>query len=154
MHIPDIDGKILSQKMLDQKGFEIHISGGHVHIMKVGEIYTEASLGGELYEVRMKIIPPRDNEPKRRLKKLEELRAGHTRRPKQHTTQKVSEETHITNIACDAPIDNNTRTCSHEEELVERYTKKHPSCNSMNIQLPQLSQLSQPPHWVRTISSK
>ena len=58
MHIPDMDRKILSLKMLDQKGLEIHISGGHIHIMKIGEIYTEASLGREFYKVRMKIVPP------------------------------------------------------------------------------------------------
>jgi len=63
MHVPGADGKILSLKMLDQKGFETHITRGHIHIMKVDEIYTEASLGEELYEVKMKIIPPQCNGP-------------------------------------------------------------------------------------------
>jgi len=49
-----MDGKILSLKILDQKGFETHFSGGHIHIMKADEIYSEGSLGEELYEVTMK----------------------------------------------------------------------------------------------------
>jgi len=30
MHIPDADGKVLSLKILDQRGFESHIAGGHI----------------------------------------------------------------------------------------------------------------------------
>jgi len=63
MHVPSVDGKILSLKRLDQKGFEICISGGCVHIMKADETYAEAPLGRELYEVRMKIVLMQDNEP-------------------------------------------------------------------------------------------
>src|SRR5882724_4593479 len=56
MHIPSRDGKILSLKKLDQKGFEICISKGHIHIIKVDQVYVEASLGRDLYEVKMKIM--------------------------------------------------------------------------------------------------
>jgi len=45
MHIPAADGKILSLKVLDQKGFECQIYGGRVPIKKNAEIYTKASLG-------------------------------------------------------------------------------------------------------------
>ena len=68
MHIPNADGKILSLKILDKKGLEIHIIRGHVHIMKADETYMEASLGKELYKVKMKIIP-QDYVPKGRQKK-------------------------------------------------------------------------------------
>ncbi len=61
MHVPSADGKILSLKALDQKGFESHIIGGRVRIMKDSKIYTEASLGGELYEVNLKIISSKEN---------------------------------------------------------------------------------------------
>ena len=60
MHVPKAEGKILSLKLLDQKGFVCHISGGCVRIMKNAEIYMEAKLGGDLYEVKMKIIPPHE----------------------------------------------------------------------------------------------
>src|SRR5882724_7225099 len=86
------DGKILSLMILDQKGFKMHISGGYVYIMKADEIYTKASLGRELYEIRMKIIPLQTNASERRPKNLEGLRASHTRRPKCCTAQQVSGE--------------------------------------------------------------
>ncbi len=57
MHVPGADGKILSLQVLDEKGFQSHIEGGKVHITRQGRTYTEATLGGELYEVKMKIIP-------------------------------------------------------------------------------------------------
>jgi len=84
MPVPGADGKILSLKKLDQKGYETRISGGHIRIMKAGETYMEAPLGEELYEARMKIIPQHCNGPERkprRPKKSEASRAGHTRRP-------------------------------------------------------------------------
>ena|SRR5882724_6683071 len=56
MHVPGVDGKILSLKVLDQRGFESHITGGWICIMKGTEVYTEVSLGGELYKVKMKIV--------------------------------------------------------------------------------------------------
>ena len=61
MHVPGADGKILSLKVLDQKGFECRIYGGRVCIMKNAETYIELSLGGELYEVKLKIIPSQQN---------------------------------------------------------------------------------------------
>jgi len=61
MHVPRADGKILSLKVLDQKGFESQIMGGHVKIMKDNIIYTEGLLGGELYEVMLKVIPSKEN---------------------------------------------------------------------------------------------
>ena len=61
MHVPGTDGKILSLKVLDQKGFKSHIMGGCIRIMKDTEIYTKASLGGKIYEVKMKIVPSQDS---------------------------------------------------------------------------------------------
>jgi len=61
MHVPGADGKVLSLKDLDKKGFESCIAGGCIRIMKADEIYREGSLGGELYEVEMKIIPLQHN---------------------------------------------------------------------------------------------
>ena len=61
MHLPGADGKILSLKVLDQKGFESRIIGGCVQIMRNGMIYVEVLLGGELYEAKMKIIPPQES---------------------------------------------------------------------------------------------
>jgi len=60
MHIPDAEGKILSLNVLDQRGFESHITGGRIHFMKADEIYTEGISGGELYEVKMKIVPSQE----------------------------------------------------------------------------------------------
>ena len=57
MHVPDAEGKILSLNKLDQKGFEIRMVAGHILIMKTDEVYAEVSLSGDLYEVKMKIIP-------------------------------------------------------------------------------------------------
>ena len=59
MHVPGADGKILSLKVLDQKGFESRTVGGHIQIMKNGQILTEASSEGGLYGVNLKMIPPR-----------------------------------------------------------------------------------------------
>jgi len=61
MHVPRANGKILSLKVLDQKGFESRIMGGCVKIMKDNIIYAEALLGGELYEVMLNIIPSKEN---------------------------------------------------------------------------------------------
>jgi len=61
MHVPGADRKILSLQVLDEKGFESHIEGGRVRITKHRKTYTEASLGGQLYEVKMKIIPSHDD---------------------------------------------------------------------------------------------
>src|SRR5882672_1424273 len=49
MHIPEAKGKILSLKVLAQKGFESHILVDHICIPKDNQIYAEALLGGELY---------------------------------------------------------------------------------------------------------
>jgi len=62
MHILGVDGKVLSLKVLDQRGFESSITGGQIRIRKGTEVYTEASLGKELYEVKMKIIPSQETE--------------------------------------------------------------------------------------------
>ena len=61
MHVPNADGKILSLKVLAQKGFESHIVGNCIQIVKDARIHTEAVLGGELYEVKMSIVPPQDS---------------------------------------------------------------------------------------------
>ena len=45
MHVPGADGKILSLKVLAQKGFESRIA-------KDGKTYMEAYLGGELYKLK------------------------------------------------------------------------------------------------------
>ena len=56
MHIPEAEGKILSLKILAQKGFQSHILADHIHISKDNTTYAEALLGKELYEVEMKVI--------------------------------------------------------------------------------------------------
>jgi len=61
MHVPDADRKILSLKKLDQKGFEIHIMGGCIRIMKSNEVYAEVLLSSDLYEVKMKIVPSHES---------------------------------------------------------------------------------------------
>ena len=61
MHVPGAEGKILSLKMLAQKGFKSHISVDHIHISKDNQTYAEAILGGELYEVKMKVLQPQEN---------------------------------------------------------------------------------------------
>ena len=61
MHVPGADGKILSLKVLDQKGFESRIVGGHIQIMKNRQILTEASSEGGLYGVNLKIIPSQES---------------------------------------------------------------------------------------------
>ena len=60
MHVSGVDGKVLSLKVLDQKGFESCIAEGWIRIMKGTEVYTEASLGGELYKLKMKIVPSQE----------------------------------------------------------------------------------------------
>jgi len=51
----------LIPQSLRSKGFECHIFWGQVHIMKNAETYSKATLGSELYEVKMKIIPSEQN---------------------------------------------------------------------------------------------
>ena len=48
MHVAGADRKILSLKRLDQKGFEIRILAGHLRIMRLKEVYVEASLSSDL----------------------------------------------------------------------------------------------------------
>jgi len=50
MHIPGAKGKILSLKVLEQRGFKSHILADHICIMKGGKTYAKALLGGEPYE--------------------------------------------------------------------------------------------------------
>ena len=61
MHVPGADGKILSLKVLDQKGFKSHIIGGYIQIMKNGQVLTETSLEGGLYAINLKIIPSQES---------------------------------------------------------------------------------------------
>jgi len=61
MHIPEAEGKILSLKVLAQKGFQSHILADHICIMKDNKTYAEALLGKELYEVRMKVIQSQES---------------------------------------------------------------------------------------------
>ena len=60
MHIPSVDGKILSLKVLDKRGFECRIFNGSVSVLKNGETYVEAPLGSELYKVSMKVVKPQN----------------------------------------------------------------------------------------------
>jgi len=61
MHVPGAKGKILSLKVLAQKGFKSHILMDRICISKNNKTYAEALLGGELYEVKMKVIPLLEN---------------------------------------------------------------------------------------------
>jgi len=45
MHVLSAVGKILSLKVLDQRGFKRYITGGQIHIMNGAEVYEEVSLG-------------------------------------------------------------------------------------------------------------
>jgi len=56
MHVLEAEGKILSLKVLAQKGFQSHILTDHIRIMKDNKTYAKALLGKELYEVRMKVL--------------------------------------------------------------------------------------------------
>src|SRR5882672_12571417 len=57
MHIPKAEGRIISLKVLDQKGYESRITGRHIHIMRNRKTCAKAFLGRQLYEVKMKIVP-------------------------------------------------------------------------------------------------
>ena len=61
MHVPEAEGKTLSLKVLAQKGFESLILADRVRISRNNQTYVEAMLGGELYEVKMKVLPPQEN---------------------------------------------------------------------------------------------
>ena len=61
MHIPKAKGKILSLNVLAQKGFESHILADCICITKNDKTYAEAVLGGELYEVKMKVVPSQES---------------------------------------------------------------------------------------------
>jgi len=61
MHIPSTHGKILSLKILARKGFKSHVLMDHIHISKDGKTYMEASLGGQLYKIKMNIIPSKES---------------------------------------------------------------------------------------------
>ena len=61
MHVPGAEGKILSLKVLDQKGYESRIVNGHIYIMKGAHTYAQATLGGELYEIDLRAIPSQES---------------------------------------------------------------------------------------------
>jgi len=130
MHIPGADGKVLSLKVLDQRGFESRITGGRIRIMKGTEVYTEASLGEELYEVKMKIVPSQEMAAI----KSQETRANIARkertRPEGRPSGRISNKVLIMRVTSDAPEikipktkheakleETYIGTCSHEEEL-------------------------------------
>jgi len=60
MHIPEAEGNILSLKILAQKGFQSHVLADRIRISKDNITYAEALLGKELYEVKMKVVPPQE----------------------------------------------------------------------------------------------
>src|SRR5882724_5580788 len=86
--------------------------------MKVDKIYTEVSLGGELYKVKMNIIP-QEYEPK-------VWSVNHMKKHKCHTTQEVSKEVPIINTIHNIPMGNNAETCSCEEELTRDMHQETP----------------------------
>jgi len=61
MHIPKAKGKILSLKVLAQKGLKSCILLDQIQITKDNKTYTEALLGGEIDEAKMRVIPPQEN---------------------------------------------------------------------------------------------
>ena len=61
MHVPGAEGKILSLKVLAQRGFESHMLADHIHILRNNKTHAEALLGGEIYKVNMKVIPSQVN---------------------------------------------------------------------------------------------
>jgi len=56
MHKPKAEGRILSLKVLDRKGYKTRVAGGCIRIMRNGKTCAEAFLGRQLYEVKMKIL--------------------------------------------------------------------------------------------------
>src|SRR5882724_10798123 len=130
MHVLGADGKVLSLKVLDQRGFESHVAWGWIQIMKGTEVYTEVSLGEELYEVKIKIIPSQEMAAI----KSQETRANKARkeqtRPEARPSGHISNTVLITRVTNDAPEikilkmknevkleEISIRTCSREEEL-------------------------------------
>jgi len=61
MHIPEAEGKILSLKILAQKGFQSHILADRIRISKGNTTYAEALLGKELYKVEMKVVQSQES---------------------------------------------------------------------------------------------
>src|SRR5882724_2851551 len=61
MHVPEAQGNILSLKILAQKGFQSHVLADRIRISKANITYAKALLGKELYEVKMKVIPPQES---------------------------------------------------------------------------------------------
>jgi len=137
MHIPSADGKILSLKVLDQRGFKSHIAGGQIHITKGTEVYAEASLGGELYEVKMKIVPAQETRANETRREQTQSKVGgaDSTRPSEHICNKVL----ITRVTSDTPkikipkMNHEAKleetyigTCLHEEELMRDMHQETP----------------------------
>src|SRR5882724_10683827 len=116
MHVPSAEGKILSLKVLDQRGFESHITGGRICITKGTEVYAEASLGKELYEVKMKIVPAQETRADkiRREQTQSKVGGGDSTRPSGRISNKVL----ITRVTSDAPEIKIPKT-KHEAKLEE-----------------------------------
>src|SRR5882724_9872192 len=107
--------------------------------MKADKIYTEGSLGGELYEVKMKIVPSQETATI----KSQETRADEARRertqPEVGPSGHISNTVLITRVTNDAPeikipeTKNEAKleeisigTCSHEEELMRDMHQETP----------------------------
>jgi len=121
---------VLSLKILDQRGFESHIAGGWIRIRKGTEVYTKASLGKELYKVKMKIVHSQEmaaiKSQETRANKARKEQTQSEARPSGHISNTVL----ITRVTNDAPEikipktkhevkleESSLRTCSREEEL-------------------------------------
>jgi len=55
MHVSEAEGKILSLKVLVQKGFKSHMLTDQIQIIKDNKTYTNTLLGRELYEAKMRV---------------------------------------------------------------------------------------------------
>src|SRR5882724_1690369 len=107
--------------------------------MKGTEVYAEVSLGGELYEVKMKIVPSQETAAI----KSQETRADEARReqtqPEARPSGHISNTVLITRVTNDAPEikiletknevkleEISIRTCSREEELMRDMHQETP----------------------------
>jgi len=62
MHVPKAEGKILSLKVLAQKGFESRILSDRIKSLNTNRTYTEALLV-ESYTNENEVIPPQEKHP-------------------------------------------------------------------------------------------
>jgi len=61
LHVPEAEGKILSLKVLAQKGFQSHIFADRIRISKNDKTLRRSHVSGEYIEVKMKVVLSRES---------------------------------------------------------------------------------------------